>query len=60
MHTVPQPPSAFMPRNAAWVPGRSEPALLQWGVCQNLFFVVFGPTVTGSKRMSCSGFRGIA
>src|SRR5215469_12818092 len=52
VNTAPQPPSAFIPRNAAWKPGRSDPAPLQCGTCQNRFFRVLGPTWTGSKRMS--------
>ncbi|MBT6828364.1 MAG: hypothetical protein HOA58_02500, partial [Rhodospirillaceae bacterium] len=52
VHTVPQPPSAFMARKCACVPGRSEPAPMQWVVCQKRLRIRFGPIVIGSNRMS--------
>ena len=31
VHTAPHPPSAFIRRCPAWVPGRSKPVPVQWG-----------------------------
>src|SRR5882672_1432287 len=59
VQTTPQPPSAFIPRKRACVPGRSEPYPVQWDVCQKRLRLTFGPKPIGSRRMSCLGFRAI-
>ena len=52
VNTAAQPPSAFMARNSACIPGLSLPAPLQCGTCQKRFRRVLGPTGILSNRTS--------
>ena len=50
VQTMPQPPSALMPRIAASLLGFRWPMPLQCGTWQNRLGAVTGPMATGSNR----------
>ncbi len=57
VHTTDQPPSALVPRMAAWPLGCSQPMPLQCGTWKKRLRAVTGPILTGSNRMSNRGSR---
>jgi hypothetical protein len=52
VQTTPQPPSAFIPRNAARTCGAALVMPLAWGTWQQRFFANFGPMRIGSNKVS--------
>ena len=60
VNTTPQPPSALVPRKAAFAPGRSDPGPAQCAVWKKRLRAVLDPIFTLSKRMSYLESRAIA